>query len=523
MRSLGITLLLLLASGCVPSRAEIPRQEVDDRTPVEVMNVAVGTLVEKGNYYGVLEPAASVVVSAQVAGTVTAVGVEEGSVVGQDGLLATLDEEPFRLAEEQAAQAVAGVEVRIEQLSKAIDVERRALEAGHAQARAALDMAQARLMLVEKGARSDEKKQMAAGKDAARAALDNARIERDRVQSLFRDGAATSQQVDGSQAAYEASLARFEQAEAAWRVVVTGAREEDKETARAAVRQAEAALRNAEAQQDNLEVREKELEALRIQLKSAGLSLDLARYNRGKTTLRSPVKGQTVVAMKNLDAGETVAPGVPLFELLEMQTMKLVLQVPGRDVGYLAEGLRIPVRCIGDPDAAPPRDGKVVYVGVKADSRNTAFPVHLALDNAGRDLRAGQICEAHPELTRHSLVLLPSDVVIDSEEGKLVVVVAEGTAREQPVTVAAVRGGVAAISKGLSAGTRVVVVGHRLVRDGEDVNVVGEKPPVASAAIESVPSAQEGAGPAGNEAGGGAVVSPAGTRAGGDPVAPAAE
>jgi len=484
MRTLTILLLLLLVSGCVPSRAEIPRQEVDDRTAVEVMKVAVGSLVERGNFYGVMEPASSVMVSAQVGGTVLSVGVAEGSRVSKSGLLATLDEEPFRLAEEQATQAVSGVEVRIAQVTQAIEVEKRALEAGLAQATAAVEMAKARLSLVEKGARHEEKKQMEAGREAARAALDNARIERDRVQSLFKDGAATSQQADGVQAAYEASLARYDQADLAWKVVVKGAREEDKESARAGLRQAEAVLANAQAQQDNLLVREKELEALQIQLKTANVALALARYNRSKTTLRSPVEGEAVVAMKNVDVGETVGPGVPLFELLDMRTMKLVLQVPGRDVGHLDEGLEIPLRCIGDSDEQPDRIGKVIYVGVKADSRNTAFPVHLELDNADGDLRAGQICEAHPLLTRHKLVLLPSDVVIDTEEGKVVVVVKEGMVREQPVTVAAIRAGVAAISKGLSAGDQVVVVGHRLVRDGENVNVVGEKPAVTSVASE---------------------------------------
>ncbi len=497
MRALKTFLPLLLLVGCVPSRAEIPRQETDERTPVEVMKVAIGTLVEKGNYYGMLEPASAVMVSAQVGGTVTAVAVEEGSVVTRGGLLASLDDEPFRLAEEQAVQAVSGVQVRIEQLTKAIDVERRALEAGRAQARAALDMAQARLALVEKGARSDEKKQMAAGRDAARAALDNARIERDRVDALFKDGAATSQQVDGARSAYDASQARFEQAEAAWRVVVNGAREEDKESARAAVRQAEAALSNADAQQDNLQVREKELEALGIQLKSANLSAELARYNRSKATLKSPVEGTAQVAMKNVDAGETVGPGVPLFELLETQSMKLVLQVPGRDVGYLSVGLTIPVRCVGDDESAPLRQGKVTYVGLKADSRNTAFPVHLMLANADGKLRAGQVCEAHPELTRHQLVLLPSDVVMDTEEGKVVMVVEEGMARERPVTVAAVRGGVAAVSKGVAAGDQLIVVGQRLVRDGEGVNVVGERPSVTagtSAAFSGSPDPGAGAG-----------------------------
>jgi len=467
-----------LVESCVPSRAEVPRAEADPRTPVEVMEVEKGVLVERGNYHGVLEPKAAVVISAEVGGKVTAVPVDEGKLVRHGALLARLDEDPFRLAEEQAEQSLAGLGIRVEQLRLAISIERKALQAGKQQAAAAVEIAEARMRMVEKGARPEERKQVRAGMEAARAALDNARVERDRVKSLLEADAATQQMLDGAGAALDGASARYDQAVQGYKLVRNGTRQEDKDTARAMLKQASAALDGAEIGFENLGLREKELDALKIQVKQAELALEAAQLNRSRVEITSPMESTSVVSMRNIDPGEIAGPGMPLFELLDMTTMKLVLKVPGRDIAYIREGTSVPVVCVGDSEDAAERIGAVHYVGVKADSQNTTFPVEIMLSNAAADLRAGQVCEAFPELRSHNEVLVPGEVILDTEEGKVVMVVHEGAVREASVSVKAVRRGVAAVSDGLASGAQVVIVGERLIRDGDEVNVLKTHPPV---------------------------------------------
>lgn len=471
-----VTLLLAVAigwSGCVPKKEEIPREEVDKRPAVEVLDVGVARLVERGNYFGTLEPAESILISAEIPGVVQTVTVDEGDLVAPGELLLSLDEEPFRIAEEQATQAQASAAIRVKLLERSIELERKNIAAGIQQADAAVDGAKARMRLVEKGSRPEEKKQARAGREAARAALQSARVESERLRSLYDEGAATKQMLDGAVSQLDSAEARFDQAEQVYRMAVKGAREEDKDATRAGVKQAEASLLRANAAEDSLAIREQELEAARVQVVMAGLQLEQAQLQRKKATIHSPLESSATVAMRNVDEGEMAGPGGPLLELLVMDRMTLKLQVPSRDIRFLKQGLEVDLRCIGDAPGAGDRKATVGYVSVKANPQNTTFPVELELANTDGSLRAGQVCEAYPELDVHNLPLVPRSSVLDTEEGKVVMTVSEGVAREVRVELQAVRQGLAAVSTGVEAGTQVIIVGERLVKDGEEVNVVG--------------------------------------------------
>ena len=479
--TIGVALALGQA-GCVPSKAEINRAELEELTPVEVMTVAEGALVERGDYHGTLEPNLSVIISAEIGGKVVDLPVDKGDRVVPKQLLVALDEEPFRLAEEQASHTLAATLVRVAQLEQGIEIERKALGAGHQQASAAVEMAEARLRMVEKGARPEERRQVKAGVDGAKAGLDNAELEKKRVEELFAAQAATQQMLDGATAAVKSADARYDQAVAGYKLVRNGAREEDKDTARAGVKQAKGALEGAKVGFENIALRERELEALKIQVKLAELAVEGAQLQRSKTRIFSPLTTEGVVAMRTIDKGENAGPGMPLFEVLDMDTMKLVLKVPGRDIGFFKNGKKVLVECIGDEPGSKLRSGIVSYVPVQADSKNTTFLVEVSLGNSDSALRAGQVCEAFPELRVHNRVLVPRDVVLDTEEGKVVMIVEEGLARERPVTLMAVRNGIAAVKTGLAAGTNVIVTGERLVRDGEKVDVRKAHPSVGAEA-----------------------------------------
>jgi RND family efflux transporter MFP subunit len=469
-------------SACIPSKAEIQRSSPQSGQAVEVMPVRTGSMTVVGNYHGSVEPLRTVIVSAQVGGQVVTVSADEGAVVEKGQLLAALEDDPFRIAEGQAQEALAGAQVRVEQMQKGIDVERKTFETGRAQAQAALDMAQARLRMVENGARAQEKKQLEAGVEAARAALDNSRLESERVVSLFSSGAATQQMVDAAKAGWDSSKARHEQAVQAYRLIVEGARPEDKESARAAVRQAEAGLEAADVRFESLILKEKELEAAQIQVKAARLALEAAGLNRSRARIVSPVEGRSVVSARTVEAGEIAAPGKPLFELVDISRVKVVVRVPGRDVNYFKVTQTLSMSCIGDLPAGRTRTGTVTWISVKAHQQNTTFPVEVEVENAAGELRAGQVCEVIAPLETVRAIIVPRDAVLDAEEGKVALVEQEGVVRERPVVLRAEQDGLAAVSSGLAEGDRLVVVGERMIKDGDAVRVLKEHPAVVPGA-----------------------------------------
>jgi multidrug efflux pump subunit AcrA (membrane-fusion protein) len=140
--------------------------------------------------------------------------------------------------------------------------------------------------------------------------------------------------------------------------------------------------------------------------------------------------------------------------------------------------MTVEVTCLGDSPGRT-RRGTVRYIPVSADLQNTTFAVKVQLPNEDGSLRGGQLCEASLDLEGFSCPLVHRDDVLDTMEGKsLMTVDAEGRAREVSVRLAVVRRGIACVSEGVEAGTRVIVVGERLAADGELVNVVKEHPPI---------------------------------------------
>ncbi len=97
------------------------------------------------------------------------------------------------------------------------------------------------------------------------------------------------------------------------------------------------------------------------------------------------------------------------------------------------------------------------------------------MDNGDRGLRMGMICEVMAELTLRPGVLVPRDAILDTQDGKTVLVEEDGVVRQKNVTIAGVQEGIAAVSAGLEEGERVVVVGTRLASDGDEVVVRGER------------------------------------------------
>ena len=119
-------LLLSLAGtavGCQGSRAEVAPAELDGRTSIEIMVARKGVVREVGSYYGKVKARRSIMVSAEIGGVAFTVPLDKGQTVQPGNLLLRIDEEPFRLAEEQAAQNLSAALIRIDQVEQTIAVE----------------------------------------------------------------------------------------------------------------------------------------------------------------------------------------------------------------------------------------------------------------------------------------------------------------------------------------------------------------------------------------------------------------
>ncbi len=210
-----------------------------------------------------------------------------------------------------------------------------------------------------------------------------------------------------------------------------------------------------------------ELEARKI---VSAANLELARTNLERATVKSPVRG--VIDELVREKGEYVSPGDTFARLVDVDTLKLVLQIPERDLRYVTEGKRIDVS-VDALDGAMV-GGNVSYISRVADEATRTTRVEVALDNRAGRLYSGMIVRARiPRRVLQNVIMIPLASVIPAEKARLVYVAQDGVAERREVELGIIRGTEVQVLRGLSAGELLIVKGHRQVGPGQLISIGG--------------------------------------------------
>lgn len=429
-RSLVIALVVLAAvalvvAGLVRARTTEARPRPGaEAAPVRVAAPTRGTIAQFLDITGSLEARRRADVASKLSGKVARVAVEEGDRVAAGQELVVLDQEDYRA---QVAQAEAAVEA----------------------ARASVGAAQARLASVRAGARPQELRQAEEAVRQAKASLDNATATHSRTADLLRQGAVPQQQMDAAQLQLDVARAQHESALQQLNLTREGARREDIRAAEQQVRQAQAAEAQARA------------------------ALQLARVNLQSTVVRSPIAG--IIAKRHVEPGEALGmASLTVATVVDNRETYMRGEVSETDLRLVHPGQTVVVTV----DALPGRrfPGQVIDVLPSADLRSRAFSARLRVPNLGGELREGMFARARVALARRTDALLVPRIAVLGEEGSYrVFVVHQGSAEQRAVTLGAVQGDLVEVRQGLGGDERIVVEGHRSLRNGARVTALEEE------------------------------------------------
>jgi RND family efflux transporter MFP subunit len=193
-----------------------------------------------------------------------------------------------------------------------------------------------------------------------------------------------------------------------------------------------------------------------------GIELDLERC-----TIRAPFSG--VVVEEHVDVGEWVGVGAPVMELLSLDDLEALVEVPDRYFGMVHHGDAATLTV----DTTPPlvMDGKVTAIIPRADQRARTFPIKVSIpDREGRVAVGMMVQVTLPVGENASSLLVPKDAVVTQGAGRFVYRVADDdTVVLVPVTVGSGAGDWFAVTGELEAGQRVVTRGNERLRPGQKV------------------------------------------------------
>ncbi|MCG8449673.1 MAG: efflux RND transporter periplasmic adaptor subunit [Pirellulales bacterium] len=192
-----------------------------------------------------------------------------------------------------------------------------------------------------------------------------------------------------------------------------------KSEAAARIEQATSELRRAEQIRNTRPeaLTESELQRLVTDLALAKAQYEVALKNLDDTTLRSPV--DATISKRIIKSGESVGANQIVFELVEINDVLLVVDVPESHIRELEERMRVVEQnrfqhsenTPPDEDAIfrahvhlegrdrfgnpwPTLDGEVYRIPEVSDSRTGLFPLEIRLSNAERLLRPGMVATA---------------------------------------------------------------------------------------------------------------------------------
>jgi HlyD family secretion protein len=235
---------------------------------------------------------------------------------------------------------------------------------------AALRSAQATLRDLEKGARPQEIEDARAAVSSAEATRTMTEREYQRSDELYRKNLIAAQDVDRARQAYEVAKAQERSARERLALLLSGSRPDQIDAARWQVTQAESALVQAQSR-----------------LREA--------------VVVSPLDG--VVLRKNLEAGETANPGVPILTLVNPKDVWLRAYVAETEVGRIKVGDAAALRV----DAFPNRvfTGRLIEIASEAEftPRNVqtkkervtlVFRIKIQIDNPDGLLKPGLPADA---------------------------------------------------------------------------------------------------------------------------------
>lgn len=219
----------------------------------------------------------------------------------------------------------------------------------------------------------------------------------------------------------------------------------------------ESSIDSARAWAISAEARFRQLDADR-----AKLALDL-----DQCTITAPYTGYTL--RRIVDVGEWVNVGAPVYEMVDLSSITVTVDLPERHYGQLSIGSPVIVAASNVADET--LTGRVTGIARSAASETHTFPVIITVLNGDQALGGGKLVRATLNLdNRFTSLAVSKDAIVRDGSTTMVYTIHEGAAAPIMVRVKSANGKLVAVDgEGLAEGMPVVVRGNERIYPGAPV------------------------------------------------------
>ncbi len=217
-------------------------------------------------------------------------------------------------------------------------------------------------------------------------------------------------------------------------------------------------------------VTKQQLDNSRLQLKNAQAAVKAQGVRVSDTSVRAGISG--TINKKMVEPGMVVAPGTALFEIVNINSLKLSVLVDESQIGKIQIGQEVPIKVNVLPEES--FAGRITFIAPKSDA-SLNFPVEIEVQNRG-NLKAGMYATATFKTNNgaetQNMLTVPAEAFVNGVSSGQLFVVQNGVAKLIKVTVGKVYGDKVQVLSGLNGGEQVVTSGQINLDNGSKVNII---------------------------------------------------
>lgn len=203
-------------------------------------------------------------------------------------------------------------------------------------------------------------------------------------------------------------------------------------------------------------------------VKTSKAAFENAQLNLNRCTIRSPMEG--VVDRVHIENGTFLSSGDPVAQILQIDKLKIEVGIPESDVDAVRRLKTFHMTI--DALSGKAYTGEYHYLYKTTDSMARLYNLEIKVDNSDGAILPDMFARVKIVKNQdpHGLAV-PMYSLVARNKNIGVYVEKDGFVQFKPVRTGFQDGWRTQIPEGLHPGEKVVVVGHRIIEDGEQVNV----------------------------------------------------
>lgn len=217
-------------------------------------------------------------------------------------------------------------------------------------------------------------------------------------------------------------------------------------------------------------VTKQQLDQAKLSMVTSKSRLQQARVNVGDANIKASING--IVNKKYIEPGSVLNAGTPLFELVNVSSLKLKVNVTENQIALLKIGSPVKVKASVYPDKE--FSGKVTFIASKADA-SLNFPIEIEIaNNPNNEIKAGMYGTATfgSNANQAAITMIPRKAFVGSVSSNQVFVVTDNIATLKKIVTGRIFGDQVEVLDGLTDGDVVVTSGQINLSDSTKVSIV---------------------------------------------------